>query len=75
LLIKVEGAYQKEYWLFLDIALNATLEDLDAFLRQIWLECCGHMSGFYPTTDNWGRGKIALRVRFWINDNPTGYHD
>ena len=25
---------------------NATLADLDWFLRAIWLECCGHMSSF-----------------------------
>ena len=25
---------------------DATLADLDRFLRDIWLECCGHMSQF-----------------------------
>lgn len=25
---------------------KALLEDLDAYLRAIWLECCGHMSEF-----------------------------
>ena len=25
---------------------KATLEDLDRFLRAVWLECCGHMSSF-----------------------------
>ncbi len=34
------------YWIFLDIDGSATLEDLDSFLRDIWLECCGHMSCF-----------------------------
>jgi hypothetical protein len=63
LLIKIEGAYQKEYWLLLDIALSATLEDLDAFLRRIWLECCGHMSGFYPVTDNWGRDEFDMNTK------------
>jgi hypothetical protein len=47
LFLKVEGAYDKNYWLYLDISLTATLETLDAFLRKIWLECCGHLSGFY----------------------------
>ncbi|GHV93097.1 hypothetical protein AGMMS50268_36000 [Spirochaetia bacterium] len=63
LFIKVEGAYQKEFWLLLDIALNATLEDLDEFLRQIWLECCGHMSGFYPTTDNFGMDEFDMDTK------------
>jgi hypothetical protein len=25
---------------------NSTLKNIDAFLRDIWLECCGHMSSF-----------------------------
>lgn len=25
---------------------NATLKDVDDFLRKIWLECCGHLSSF-----------------------------
>ena len=45
-LLKVEGAYDKDYWLYLDIPVNDTLQDLDQFLRDIWLECCGHMSAF-----------------------------
>jgi hypothetical protein len=47
LFLMVEGAYDKNYWLYLDISLTSTLETLDGFLRKIWLECCGHMSGFY----------------------------
>jgi hypothetical protein len=45
-LVRVEGL-DKNYWLLLDIAAKAVLKDLDSFLRQIWLECCGHMSVFF----------------------------
>lgn len=34
------------YWIFATIPLNASLALLDAFLRGIWLECCGHLSEF-----------------------------
>jgi len=34
------------YWLHLEVRADATLATLDAFLRGIWLECCGHMSQF-----------------------------
>ena len=34
------------YWLQLFARADATLGDLDAYLRGIWLECCGHMSAF-----------------------------
>jgi len=34
------------YWLQLKVSADAKLGDLDRFLRDIWLECCGHMSAF-----------------------------
>lgn len=45
-LLKIEGAYDKNYWLYVDIPVDKTLNALDKFLRKIWLECCGHMSEF-----------------------------
>lgn len=45
-LLKIEGAYDKDYWLFVDVPLTASLATLDRFLRDIWLECCGHLSAF-----------------------------
>lgn len=44
--ISVSGAHAPDYWLYIDIAANTRLEELDMFLRGIWLECCGHMSVF-----------------------------
>lgn len=46
-LLKIEGAYNKGYWLYIDVPLEKTLSAVDEFLRRIWLECCGHMSAFY----------------------------
>ncbi|WP_229779419.1 plasmid pRiA4b ORF-3 family protein [Deinococcus knuensis] len=34
------------YWLDVEVPVSATLDDLDGFLRGIWLECCGHLSEF-----------------------------
>lgn len=42
----VEGRYLPGYWMHLEVLTNTELEDLDNFLRQTWLECCGHMSAF-----------------------------
>lgn len=44
--IVVEGVHHPEYWMRLEANADATLEDLDSFLRDTWLECCGHMSAF-----------------------------
>lgn len=44
--LAVEGDWNPEYWLHLEIPAHATLSNLDQFLRDIWLECCGHLSMF-----------------------------
>jgi hypothetical protein len=44
--VLVQGKYNPQYWLHLELPATATLADLDAFLRDIWLECCGHLSAF-----------------------------
>ena len=46
LLILVEGRYDPVYWLYLAVSKETTLKQLDHFLREIWLECCGHASAF-----------------------------
>ena len=38
------------YWLHLEVRADARLDTLDTFLRNIWLECCGHMSQFCIVT-------------------------
>lgn len=47
IVLKIEDTESKLYWLYLDIAVTSTLKTLDSFMRNIWLECCGHMSAFY----------------------------
>ncbi|OGP74797.1 MAG: hypothetical protein A2V86_15985 [Deltaproteobacteria bacterium RBG_16_49_23] len=42
----VEGHHLPEYWMHLKVPSHARFEDLDNFLREIWLECCGHLSAF-----------------------------
>jgi len=42
----VEGRYDPEYWLHIEVNADSEFADLDAFLRDIWLECCGHLSDF-----------------------------
>ena len=44
--LQVQGRYRREYWLHLEMCGDATLLDLDNYLRRIWLECCGHLSQF-----------------------------
>lgn len=55
--LRVEGADSPEFWMDLEIPESFTLLDLDEFLREKWLECCGHLSqfiinGVHYTSDN-----------------------
>ncbi len=42
----VEGYRLPMYWMHLEVAVDTTLATLDRFLRETWLECCGHLSVF-----------------------------
>src|SRR5258706_9202715 len=42
----VEGQYLRMYWMHLEVPARVTLAVLDQFLRNIWVECCGHLSAF-----------------------------
>lgn len=53
--LRVEDAYDKNYWLDLEMRGSKTLNDLDTYLRAIWLECCGHMSQFSLGTGGFGQ--------------------
>jgi hypothetical protein len=50
--IYVSDVYTRDYFLHLLISEHSSMELLDRFLRDIWLECCGHMSAF--SYERWG---------------------
>ena len=45
--LQVEGlGFFGKYWMTIELPADASLRNLDQFLRDIWLECCGHLSAF-----------------------------
>lgn len=44
--IVAEGRYNPQYWMHIELPATDILEDLDAFFRDTWVECCGHLSAF-----------------------------
>ncbi len=69
-LIAVEGRDLPFYWMHLEARANAKLKDIDDLLRDIWLECCGHLSSFtaggvrydvLPDDDPWGFGEESSK--------------
>lgn len=47
LIVRVQPAGAPMFWLDIAAGPTAKLKDLDALLRRVWLECCGHLSEFY----------------------------
>ena len=77
MLIKIEGTYNKNYWLFADILTSASLDDLDIFLRGIWLECCGHMSMFSKGKHRSGTFteiEQDLKINYFSSGDVIDYH-
>lgn len=54
--LRVDDEWAPPFWLDLEMRGTTTLDDLDSYLRSIWLECCGHMSQF--TTGGWGSREL-----------------
>lgn len=70
----VEGRDLPMYWMHLEVTASSTLTTLDQFLRNTWLECCGHLSAFEIAgvryaidagmyDDDWDMDEKNMRVR------------
>lgn len=69
--LSITGRYDRDYWLIIECRENANLQDVDQFLRDIWLECCGHLSEFdiggvsyerFPADSSmWGRPTKSMK--------------
>jgi len=47
-LIRAESVWKgSPYWLLFSAPKTSTLDDVDDLLRDVWCECCGHLSGFF----------------------------
>ncbi len=76
-LMRVRDVYASDFWLFLEVRGSSALQDLDKYLRAIWLECCGHMSQF--SFGGWSGEEISMRRRisgvFELGDELTHIYD
>ncbi len=59
--LRVQAAGLSDFWLDLEARGSSSLEDLDFYLRGIWLECCGHLSQF--SVGGWRGEEIPKKQR------------
>lgn len=74
-IIRVEGKYNKAFWLYLLVDDCVRLEELDQYLGDIWLDCCGHLSSFYIDGEyyndvhQFGEQSMAIQVKYVFKEN------
>jgi ribosomal protein L32 len=76
-LLLLEGfgiGYPYHYWLIAEAAKSRSFSTIDTFLREIWLECCGHLSEFRHIS---GRavGKARKIEEFDVGDKIVYEYD
>lgn len=75
----IEAPYDSQYWLHLEARADATFGKLDRVLRDIWLECCGHMSAFrFPRKAThmpvWGDFDVEMASEKRMMKDPLSKH-
>jgi hypothetical protein len=75
--LRIQAAGLPEFWLQVEMRGRATLNDLDHYLRAIWLECCGHLSQF--SLGGWDGDEIGMKRRLQdflaVGDELTHIYD
>jgi hypothetical protein len=79
----MEGNGLPQYWMHIEVPADASLKNLDGFLRDIWLECCGHMSAFtvgaqrYSVMPEAGYGErgMAAKVGMIFTPGTAALHE
>lgn len=75
--------YLSDYWLHIEAPATATLEELDSLLRDVWLECCGHLSlfrigdelYFSEPDENWEQEDMNIELGNVLSPNKKFYHE
>jgi len=63
------------YFVYFEIKAASTLKKVDEFLRDLWLECCGHLSAFTINNVEYELDSYRKNTRytdFFGRSKPTG---
>ena len=68
------------FWMYIQVYGNSLLRTIDKFLRQEWLECCGHASAFtvhnirYYSDSGMGKG-MNVKLHNILKDGDVFMHE
>lgn len=71
--LAVEGRYNSNYWMHIEVPVDRTLSDVDWFLRRIWLDCCDHLSCFWIEGNEYERSSAVGLDQ--LDPGLTFYHE
>ncbi|PIR89806.1 hypothetical protein COU05_03995 [bacterium (Candidatus Gribaldobacteria) CG10_big_fil_rev_8_21_14_0_10_37_21] len=60
--LRISDPYQKNFWLIIEVNEQAKLKDLDNLIRDVWVECCGHLSSFGGYGGEVGKGRCIIET-------------
>ena len=81
LMLRVTCPNEEDFRMYLEVKKDTSLKQLDQFLRDRWLECCGHMSAFlvneeeyYSYCDEPGMRGMSAKLETLVNVGDTFLH-
>lgn len=81
LLIMIQGRYNKDYWLVVLARHDAWLRELDRLIRDVWVECCDHLSSFkiggvaYESDSTFSTGAMSVPLARLVSPGSTFTYD
>lgn len=58
--LRIGDPYAKNFWLIVEVNGQAKFKDLDNLIRDVWVECCGHLSLFGNYGNEVGKKRVIM---------------
>lgn len=63
------------YWVYFEADADSTLKEIDRFLRNLWLECCGHLSAFTISGENYEEEEMDVALDKVLSEGMKFEHE
>ena len=61
-IICLKSLYELNYCIYVSMDANLQLKHLDQFIRDIWVECCGHLSAFIIDGEYYNSDDVEMDI-------------
>lgn len=58
--LSIYDAWIKDFWLIVEVDKLAKFKELDQLIRDVWVECCGHLSMFGDYSAKIGKTRVIF---------------